>query len=334
VWGAQQFAAIARKNPDNGRLDLATSFTPADLALVSAKILGRCDALDGLADGIVADLAGCQRRFRPESDLPTCAGAADGSCLTAAQKTVLQTVFAGPKSRDGTPFYAGLPWDAGIRGSDWRAWKFSHSVGPRDAVALAFVFTTPPASPEVVNGRGTSLIDHALNFSLERDAPKIFATAGHYTESAMSFMTPPEATRLERFVARGGRLMVFHGASDPVFSVQDTIAWYEGFRAHHGRRADGAARLFVVPGMNHGRGGPATDQFDMVDALVAWVEQGIAPDAVVARARGAGAAVANPELPREWSPVRTRLLCPYPAVPRHVGGSSEEAISFRCQDPS
>jgi hypothetical protein len=120
-----------------------------------------------------------------------------------------------------------------------------------------------------------------------------------------------------------------------VFSVDDTIQWYRRFQASHGTAAVSNARLFVVPGMNHSRGGPTTDQFDAVDALVKWVEQGTAPDRIVAKARGAGAVpadVVNTEVPAAWSPGRTRPLCPYPQVATYSrAGSTEDAASFRCQ---
>lgn len=332
VWGAQQFASIARPNPATGRPDLRTAFPPADLALVARSILTRCDALDGVADGIVADLQACQAAFNAERDIPSCApGApAGGSCLSAAQKSVLAKVLGGPKDKAGAAIYAGLPADPGIAGSDWGNWKFVNSVGPRDAIALAFVFTTPPSSPAVMTGQGNTLIDYALGFNLETDLPKLRATGGAYRESAMSFMTPPD-TGMRQFVAHGGKLLVFHGTADPVFSAFDTIAWHDAFRGIHGAAADRHARLFLVPGMNHSRGGPATDQMDMVDALVAWVERGQAPDAVVAQARGPGSAVPNPEVPANWSPTRSRLLCPYPQVPRYAGrGDAESAASFTC----
>jgi feruloyl esterase len=246
------------------------------------------------------------------------------------QKTVLARVLAGPRDPTGEPVYAGLPADPGIAGRDWANWKFVNSVGPRDAIALAFVFSTPPASPERVTGQGRTLIDYALGFSLERDLPGITATQGPYRESAMDFMTPPDPT-MRDFVARGGKLIVFHGTADPVFSALDTVAWYESFRRAHGPEAERHARLFLVPGMNHSRGGPATDQMDLVDALVRWVEQDQAPDSVVARARGPGANLPNPELPPGWSPTRTRLLCPYPQVARYTGrGDPEQADSFAC----
>jgi feruloyl esterase len=330
VWGAQQFASVARAKSANGVPDLETSFTPAELQWVSERILARCDALDGLADGWVGDFAGCQRAFDVQRDLPSCAAGVDSgaACLSDARKAVLAKVFAGPG------VYTGMPWDAGVRGANWREWKFTNAIGPRDAIALAFVFTTPPQSPEVVSGKGTSVPDHALQFSLERDTPKVHARDSVYTQSAMEFMTPPEPTAMRRFVARGGKLLVAHGSADPVFSATDSIRWYEGFQREHGAKASQSARLYLVPGMNHSSGGPAADQFDMVDALVAWVERGVAPEGIVATARGAGANVPNPEVPASWSPSRTRLLCPWPAVSRYRGqGDTESAASFACVAP-
>ena len=81
-------------------------------------------------------------------------------------------------------------------------------------------------------------------------------------------------------------------------------------------------------------GGPATDQFDIVDALVAWVEQGVAPDSITTAARGVGSNVPNTELPADWSPRRTRLLCAWPTVARYRGtGDVESAASFSCCAP-
>jgi feruloyl esterase len=88
--------------------------------------------------------------------------------------------------------------------------------------------------------------------------------------------------------------------------------------------------------MAHCAGGPSTDQFDMLTALVDWVENGKAPERVVARARGAGNAVGvNPDIPPSWSPDRSRPLCPYPKVARLKPGASdlESAGSFACQSP-
>ena len=332
LWDAQQFAKVAPRNSQTGRPDLEGSFAPADLSLVAKKVLEKCDALDGLKDGVVSDPIACRQVFDVVRDVPAC-NKPDGVCLTPGQKETLSRVYQGPMTQDGKTFYVGKAWDPGIAGKDWRTWKFTNSVGPRDAVSVAFVFSTPPQSLATLTGAGTTLLDFALGFDLDRDGPKIFAKDETYRQSAVEFMIPPDISGMSHFISRGGKIIVAHGSSDPVFSAMDTVKWYQDFAARHGSDSRNSARLYLVPGMNHSRNGPATDQFDMVDALVAWVEQGKAPQAIVATARGPKSNLPNPEVPADWASDRSRLLCPFPSVARYVGGSTEKAESFLCQNP-
>jgi feruloyl esterase len=149
----------------------------------------------------------------------------------------------------------------------------------------------------------------------------------------MQFMTPPNPSDLSVLKNRGAKVIVYHGVGDAVFSFNDTVAWYWNLAIENRRDPRNFARLFAVPGMNHCAGGPATDQFDLLAPLVKWVEQGQAPEAVVASARGAGnAGGVNAEVPSNWSATRTRPLCSYPQVARYKGrGSLESAANFVCQ---
>jgi feruloyl esterase len=120
---------------------------------------------------------------------------------------------------------------------------------------------------------------------------------------------------------------------DAIFSAEDTRQWMLRLdKGLDGKAAD-FAKYYPVPGMAHCSAGPATDRFDMLDPLVDWVEKGVAPQAVVASARGPGArGAANPDVPRDWTPTRSRPLCPAPLVARYKGsGSLEEAGSFECR---
>ena len=129
-------------------------------------------------------------------------------------------------------------------------------------------------------------------------------------------------------------MLMYHGVGDAIFSANDTAAWWNRLNAAQGGRAADFARYFPVPGMAHcTAGGPATDQFDALGALVNWVERGQAPTQITASARGAGnAAGANADLPNDWSPSRTRPLCPYPQVARYSGsGDMEDARNFNCK---
>jgi feruloyl esterase len=325
MWSAQQLAKVATATTSNGLPDITTGFTAAERQMVASKILAKCDALDGLSDGLIQDIKACQANFSLATDVPICTNnVRDGTCLTGAQKDAVGNVFSGARNSAGTALYASFPYDAGL-GQGWSAWKQANSI-TLDPAAAAFTFTTPPQSAAVLR----QLTAYALNFSMDNDAPKIFATSGVYSESAWSFMTPPDETNLAALKQRGAKLMVYHGTSDPVFSSNDTTDWYQRLTTANGGDASNFARLYTVAGMNHCSGGPSTDQFDMLTPLVAWVEQGKAPDSVVATARDASNAVPNTDVPAAWGAGRTRPLCPFPKVARYQGGDVNAASSFAC----
>lgn len=121
----------------------------------------------------------------------------------------------------------------------------------------------------------------------------------------MQIMAPPGADNpdLAAFRDAGGKMMIYHGVADPVFSVNDTANWCAKLDANGGGAAE-FARFYPVPGMNHCHGGPAADAFDLLTPLIAWVEQGTAPEPAHARAE-------NEDLP-EALQTATRPLCAAP----------------------
>jgi len=322
IAGAKTYAALA-STPG----ELGTGFTQAERALVSNAVLGKCDALDGVADGLVQDTKACQAAFDLNRDVPTCGGARDGSCLSGAQKSGIAALFAGAKTETGATIYTSFPYDAGFATNGWASWKFTSPI-ERDAGAVGLIWSVPPEDAATFDGRS-----FALNGNLATMLARVDATNAVYLESAMSFMVPPNASNLGTLKNRGAKMLVYHGTSDPIFSSDDTTAWYEALRSANGGDASNFARFFRVPGMNHCSGGPSTDQFDMLTPLVNWVEKGQAPDTVTASARGSGnAGGVNVDLPALWSASRTRPLCAYPKVARYKGsGSVEDAASFSCQ---
>jgi pimeloyl-ACP methyl ester carboxylesterase len=323
IFGAQHYALVAT-NP----ADLSTAFTAAERATVGDAVLAKCDALDGSADGLVQDVEACRAAFKLSTDVPTCPGARDGTCLSQAQKVALAPIFSGATTSAGVPFYASFPYDSGIRGAGIPFWEFIAPVA-LDTGGVGIIWKVPPENPATFNGAA-----YALGMDIDAALGWVNATDATYTESAMSFMTPPDPTNLATLKNRGAKMMVWHGVSDPIFSVDDTKAWYDGLQAANGGDASNFARFYRVPGMGHCSGGPSTDQFDMLEPLVQWVEQGVAPDSVVASARGPGnAGGVNAEVPAGWAADRTRPLCPYPKVARYSGtGSLELAASFSCTD--
>ncbi|WP_413465116.1 tannase/feruloyl esterase family alpha/beta hydrolase [Novosphingobium profundi] len=115
------------------------------------------------------------------------------------------------------------------------------------------------------------------------------------------------------FVQRGGKMLIFQGAADPIFSADDIARWYGEAAEQNG---NDFARLFVVPGMTHCGGGPAFEDFDPPTVLENWSETGGAPLSMPAKA---------PTMPGREMPI-----CAYPAYAHYKGGDVDKAASYRC----
>ncbi len=321
AWDVQAFLSLSSSLPE--------ALSEADLKVVADAVTAACDGLDGLEDGIIADVDACQASF----DIGTvaCESGSSNACLPAEKVEVLRKIHQGPVTSDGEAVYSSWPWDAGIAAPGWRAWKLEGSneadrFMPRIVVlggpSLGYVFSTPPVE---VGATADDVLAFLRGFDIDQGAEAIFATAEGFDEAAMTFMTPPDVDDpdLRAFQEAGGRLMMFHGLSDPVFSETDTATWYSALDNNHGGEASAFSRYYRVPGMVHGRGGPATDHFDMFSALVAWVEEGEEPAEIVATAPAG-----NP-LTGEHGEM-TRPLCPYPVVARYKDGDPQHHGSFTC----
>jgi feruloyl esterase len=144
---------------------------------------------------------------------------------------------------------------------------------------------------------------------------------GSSNDAAEPISTTAHWTNLNTFSGHGGKLIFYHGASDPWFSALDTVDYYERMSKANGGDDKGRAfsRLYLVPGMGHCAGGPETlDTFDALSAVVRWVEQGAAPDSLTATGRS--------------FPGRSRPLCAYPLHAQYKGqGNTEDAANFECR---
>jgi poly(3-hydroxybutyrate) depolymerase len=333
---AQALAEVAKASGIFDRFGqplLNKTFTDEDLDLASQAILTACDSLDGLADGIIDNFPGCTPAIvGTKLAAITCKGPKRNTCISTAQVAALQKLFGGARSAQGELLYADWAWDRGIGGKigetynqGWRSWKLgaydaannSSIIATLVCASASALFVTPPMQ---VATSGAGPVAYLLGVDFDRDAAKLYAKSGEFTEAVWDFMMA-SSTDLAAFKNHGGKLLLVHGVSDPVFSINDTISWWNDVnRANNGAASD-FTRLFAVPGMNHCAGGPATDQFDAFTALTNWVEKGSAPDRIVA--------TAGPNSP--W-PGRTRPLCAYPKQARYKGlGSFEEAGNFVCQ---
>jgi feruloyl esterase len=335
-WDLQAFADVARTAglaDAAGRPLLNKAFTDEDLRLVSNAVRASCDKLDGLEDGIIDSFRACGTDVvRPALTELTCRGAKTGACLSPSQTAALYKVFDGARNAKGELLYADWPWDTGIGDSvanstfeGWRRWKLGpFEAGVNGAInatmgasAAAILFSTPPRP---AGAAGVDPLSYALGLNVDAAAATIHATSAPYLESSWDFMMA-SSTDLTRFTRRGGKMLIVHGVSDPVFSINDIIGWWEEVDRAMAGKAAAAVRLFAVPGMAHCGTGPATDQFDAFTALTRWVEGAQPPDRIMATARATA----------PW-PKRTRPLCPYPKQTRYTGrGSIEDASNFVCR---
>lgn len=288
AWNAAQFNHAAPKNAQ-GQPIPGEAFSDGDKKLLTDSILDACDAKDGLKDGLIFNFKAC--RYNP--DVLTCKGAKTEACLSSAQVSALQKVFAGPRDSHGLDPYVGRPYDAGV------------------AIYSPGIFgTVLPQSRPGMFGRPNPAMSVDVD-ALERQA----------ADDPVEALTDTTWTNLSTFAAHGGKLIFFHGLSDPVFSPYDTLRYYnEMAKANGGEdQVQSWSRIFFVPGMNHCGGGPALDRFDALSAVVKWVEDGQAPDSIVATGK--------------HFPGVSRPLCAYPKHAQYKGaGDPQDASSFVCAD--
>ena len=264
--------------------------------LIHAAVLEACDAADGVTDGVVGDPERCT--FDPA--VLRCTGAEDASCLTSAQVSTARMMYSSPANpRTGRPITGLLP------GSElgWTDLGWTRSARATGLEHFRFlVFEDPEWTVD--------------RFNFETDIARAEETDND-TLNALD-------QNLKAFIDRGGKLIQYHGWSDPQISPANSTQYYQRVVDALGgaSAAHDSYRLFMAPGMAHCGGGKGPNTFDMVTALEEWVEHGRAPDRIVASHRTDGTVD------------RTRPLCPYPQVAIYTGtGSTDDARNFVCRMP-
>ena len=276
--------AIAPVGTD-GRPETRAALSDADRRLIIDGVLESCDALDGNRDGFIFAPHVC--RFDPGT--LACKDGKKDRCLTSAQVNAVRTVMQGPRTASGHQVYPGYYFDSGI----------ATTRGLPGILAAPFI---PEGRPAGVTMNVEAAWAEAAN--------------------ARSMVGDTDAwTNLSTFRGHGGKLIFMHGVSDPWFSAQDTVQYYERLGRDNGETPLAQwSRLFLVPGMGHCGGGERTlDRFDLLSAIVDWVESDRAPEGVIAT--GASA------------PGESRPLCPYPAHAHYKGsGDPHDAANYICKE--
>jgi len=279
-WIPVAFNQIAPKD-FNGKPIIVQAITDDDRKLIDGALMKKCDAKDGLADEMISDPLACD--FDP-AEL-TCKGGKSESCLVSAKVAAIKKAMGGPKTSEGIQVYPGFLYDVGITAS--RPIRGILSPGPG------------------IFGPATT----AMEVDVEKEA---FADVQPITDSM--------STNLTTFSKRGGKLIFYHGDSDPWFSPLDTFGYYkEVAAANSGFDAVSKwSQFYFVPGMGHCGGGQALDQFDLLGPMVTWVEKGTAPTSVISKGNA--------------FPGRSRPLCPYPKHAQYKGqGDTQDSNNFECR---
>jgi feruloyl esterase len=260
---------------------------------IHGALLSACDAKDGVADGVVENPASCH--FDPKA--LQCKGEDASTCLTAPQVESARVMYNGATNvRTGAQIFPGL-----APGSEL-GWSVIGAPQPLGLATEAFKYVIakdPAWEPTRFNP--------ATDFDLAQSVDK---------DDVLGSSNPD----MKAFFSRGGKLLLYHGWSDPQVTPLNTISFFNKVVALQGSAVVGkSVQLYMVPGMNHCQGGPGTDTFDKMGAVEQWLHTGTAPDRIPASHLTNGVVD------------RTRPLCPFGQVAKWNGsGSADDAANFAC----
>jgi feruloyl esterase len=277
--------------------DPASYIPPSKYPMIHKAAVNACDAGDGLKDGLIGDPRSCH--FDPK--VLQCQAGDGPDCLTAPQVAAAKKIYSPAiNPRTGKEMFASL-----VPGTEL-GWGVQ-ALGPEPSANIYdqyryVVFKDPNWDWKT--------------FDFDKDVVR-----GDLPENLIMNATDPN---MDRFFAHGGKLLLYHGWSDPNVPTVNTIKYFDQVAARLGGpvKASDRVRLFLAPGMGHCGGGDGPNAFDKVAALEQWVEHGMAPAQLLA-SQSANGTVA-----------RTRPLCPYPQVAAYKGtGSIDDAANFACRVP-
>lgn len=266
--------------------DEASYIPQSKFRSIHDAVLAACDANDGAKDGVLENPMQC--RFDPK--VMECKAAETSACLTSAQVETVRKIYA-RFERHGAMIFPGFE-----RGSEL---GWGTMGGPQPfTIGLDLFRYVVYAEP--------NWDFRKFNFESDDDLAR--------TARASAALNAMDSD-LSKFVRRGGKLIQYHGWSDPQIPPEFSVEYYKSVAEKMGDVAR-FYRLYMVPGMAHCGGGDGTSNFDMLAALEGWVEQKKAPEQVLARREQDG---------------RTRPLCPFPQVAKYTGaGSINDAVNFTC----
>lgn len=272
----------------------AARLSRAQRELLHRAVLDACDAIDGVKDGLIENPNRC--RFDPV--ILQCKAPGEAACLASEQVETARSIYSSVPNPRSKREITGLERGSELGWTDL-GWTASARATGLDQFRF-LVFRDPKWD--------------LSQFSFAADIVRAEETDG----DTINALDP----NLEPFIARGGKLIQYHGWSDPQISPANSTQYYRRVREALGptNTGHGSYRLFMAPGMGHCGGGEGPNSFDMVTALEQWVEHDHPPDRIMASHS------------TNNTVDRTRPLCPYPQVAVYKGsGSVDEAVNFVCR---
>lgn len=313
---------------------LGANFTEDQLAMVSQKVLQKCDHLDGVVDGILSDPKTCtSNRYDPIRDLPICLFSNSNNCITLKQALLLEALYFGPVLLNGhgmTPSSEAPP--SVIGGFDFGGAHPVKLIGWTDWMTGGFLDlnlgTTGTLEPyEMID------IDQYAKFMMF-DNPQ-FNTKKYIDNSSLVKIASDIAANMEpynmnnytltQYKNSGGKVIILQGWVDPIDWAEPIIALYDKIANANGglNNTKNFARLFMKPGVGHCFDGTGPQLADTLTALDNWVVHNQAPEAIPAFTMDV----------LFGGPLKSRPLCSYPKVPKIINPSGNiwDASNFNCQ---
>lgn len=294
VWDNRILLDIAPIN-QNGKKILSKAFRQTELDAISKAVLERCDKLDGLQDGLINAWEQCD--FQPEMVEKD---------IGREKMNALKRLFEGVKDSKGNALYSAWPYDSGLNSVGWRQWKLGDSETEQPN-SISFNMGLKSLTHYYLTPR-QPLIE-PLSLVLDQIAEQVKEIGGIHNADDMDLST---------FQQQGGKMLIYQGISDPIFSALDLRDWYQQLMLNNANITD-TVNVFFVPAMNHCGRGATVNDFDMLTVLENWVEKGKSPQRIIAKA---GELYPNQE--------KQIPLCPYPQMALYQGGDPNKAESFIC----
>jgi hypothetical protein len=306
---------------DNGGLiggGVAATLTAKE-NLATSKAVAACDALDGVVDGVLTDPRACTYSAAADSTITrSSCTASDPTCLTPTEASAIDKMWQGPVSCS-TPSTGACPVSDVVTrdlsdDGNKRLW-----YGEMRGTALNALGGATPFSIAVAQPQYWVYFDPTWNFhTLTYDNTLQFFRD---TVAQVGPIMASDNPNLAPFRDRGGKLVMWHGFADQLIVPQGSIDYYDRVTQTLGGgypQTQQFARLFMAPGVGHCGGGNGPQPQALFDAVVNWVEHGVAPDRILASKPVA-------------SGTQTRPLCPYPALAQYAGsGSTDDPANFVC----